>query len=94
MARVRDLWHIQVKDETGLVSRQPSARHPRKGGNPKAKRWLAEWTGPSGRSATMAFGKKSDAEAYAVAMEADQNRGVSIDHRGGQVTLREYAEQK
>ena len=41
MARVRDLWHDKKRRKT--------ARHPDRGGNKDAKRWLAIWLDPDGK---------------------------------------------
>ena len=57
MARVKDLWFT--------ADRQKTARHPDRGGNKDAKRWLACWEDPDGREKTRAFGKQSDAKTYA-----------------------------
>jgi integrase len=85
MARVKDLWFTAGRSKT--------AKHPDRGGNPKAKRWLAEWTGPDGRPATKAFAKQSDAQKYGTAMEADALRGIRYaDPRRGAITVREYGE--
>lgn len=85
MARVRDLWFDKNRNKT--------SRHPDRGGNPKAKRWLAAWDGPDGREDTKAFGRQSDAIRYATAMEADVFRGIRYaDPRRGAISLRNFAE--
>jgi Phage integrase, N-terminal SAM-like domain len=85
MARCRDLWQDR--------SRRKTARHPDNGGNPKAKRWLATWTGLDGKEDSRAFAKQSDAQKYATAMEADALRGIRYaDPRRGVITVREYGE--
>lgn len=85
MARVRDLWFDKNRNKT--------SRHPDRGGNPNAKRWLAAWEGPDGREDTKAFARQSDAARYATAMEADVLRGIRYaDPRRGAITLREFAE--
>ena len=85
MARTRDLWHDK--------GRRKSSRHPDKGGNPKAKRWLALWIGIDGQEHSRAFAKQSDAVKYATAMEADALRGIRYaDPRRGAITVREYGE--
>jgi len=84
MPRVRDLWYDR--------DRRKTARHPDKGGNPKAKRWLAVWAGPDGREATRAFAKQSDAVKYATAMEADALRGTYIDPRAAKITVAQWCD--
>src|SRR6266536_3541367 len=79
MPRVRDLWYDRDRHKT--------ARHPDKGGNLKAKRWLAVWARPDGRESTRAFAKQSDAVKYATAMEADALRGTYIDPRAAKITV-------
>ncbi|MFI6496664.1 tyrosine-type recombinase/integrase [Nonomuraea typhae] len=87
MARVRDLWFKTVTRTDGVQRREQTGRH----GN--GKRWLAVWIGPDGKEKTKAFLKKSDAEKYAIKMDADQLTGTYIDPKRGQVKLREYAEE-
>jgi hypothetical protein len=84
MPRVRDLWYDRNRHKT--------ARHPDKGGNPKAKRWLAAWAGPDGREVTRAFAKQSDAVKYATAMEADALRGTYIDPRAAKITVAQWCD--
>jgi hypothetical protein len=68
MARVRDLWHDK--------DRRKAVRHPDKGGNRNAKRWLAVWTTADGTEASKAFAKRSEAEKHATLQEADAQRGI------------------
>jgi len=85
VARIRDLWHDKHRRKT--------SRHPDKGGNPKAKRWLALWIGTDGQEHSKAFAKQTDAVKYATAMEADALRGIRYaDPRRGAVTVRDYGE--
>ena len=85
--RVRDLWYDR--------SRRKTSRHPDRGGNPKAKRWLALWTGTDGHEHSKAFAKQSDAVKYATAMEADALRCIRYaDPRRGAITVREYGDTK
>ncbi len=85
MPRVRDLWFDK--------NRNKSARHPDRGGNVKAKRWLALWIGPDGREDSKAFARQSDANRYATSMEADALRGIRYaDPRRGAVTVRDFGE--
>jgi Phage integrase, N-terminal SAM-like domain len=87
MARVRDLWYDK--------DRRKTARHPDKGGNKNAKRWLAVWVTTDGAEASRAFAKRSDAERYATLQEADAQRGIrSADPKRGAIALREYGESK
>jgi hypothetical protein len=103
LARVKDYWYSEVprKDADGNAVKGPDGRvvkekrktpkHPDNGGNRKAKRWLACWTGPDGKEASKAFAKKTDAEAHATAMEADALKGVRhADPKRGATTVREY----
>lgn len=77
---MRDLWlsELVVRNENGeavldengraVRRRHKSARHPDNGGSPKAKRWLAVWTGPDGTEKTKAFARQGDAEPYGIEM--------------------------
>jgi integrase len=85
VARVRDLWFDRKRRKT--------ARHPDRGGNKDAKRWLALWIGADSQEHSKAFAKQSDAEKYATVMEADALRGIRYaDPRRGAITVREYGE--
>ena len=75
--RVRDLWLDSQRRKT--------ARHPDRGGNRDACRWLACWTGPDGREKTRAFQTKDAATRYARRMESDLERGEYIDPDSGKV---------
>jgi integrase len=86
-----------VRDGHGRVvtERKKTRRHPDNGGSREAKRWRAVWEGANGKEASKAFAKKSDAEKYATAMEADTLRGIRYaDPRRGAITVREYGETK
>lgn len=75
MSRVRDLWHDG--------SRRKTARHPDRGGNDKAKRWLAVWLDPDGKEKTKAFTLQDAAKKYAAKMAADVERGEYVDPKAG-----------
>ena len=75
MARVRDLWHDRQRRKT--------ARHPDRGGNKNARRWLAIWTDPDGRECSKAFRLEDAAKKYGNKMEADVERGEYIDPKAG-----------
>jgi integrase len=75
MARVRDLWHDRKRRKT--------ARHPDRGGNEDAKRWLAVWLDPDGKERTKAFTTQAAAKKYAAKMEADAERGEYVDPKAG-----------
>ncbi|RSN50859.1 tyrosine-type recombinase/integrase [Actinomadura sp. WAC 06369] len=96
--RVRDLWHSEVPDPDDPEGKRrikvQTPKHPDRGGNPKAKRWLACWDGPDGKEKTKAFAVKAHATAHATAQEADRLRGVYVDHKLGRTLLRDYAEKK
>ncbi|HEX6454727.1 MAG TPA: hypothetical protein VF060_35345 [Trebonia sp.] len=95
MARVKDLWFSEVpaKDANGKTVRDPdgrvvterrkTAKHPDRGGNKNAKRWLARWIDPDGKEATKAFARQSEGKTYADRMEADGQRGEYIDPDAG-----------
>ncbi|MCP2336143.1 tyrosine-type recombinase/integrase [Actinomadura rupiterrae] len=89
MARVKDLWHSEVKDpnDPEKTIKKKTARHKDNGGNPKAKRWLAVWIGPDGKEKTRAFRIQPDAEKYARKMEEDIERGEYIDPKAGRELL-------
>lgn len=75
MARVRDLWFDRQRRKT--------ARHPDRGGNKDAKRWLAVWLDPDGDEKTKAFNLQDAAKKYAAKMEADVERGEYVDPKAG-----------
>jgi integrase len=77
--RVRDLWFDRQRRKT--------ARHPDRGGNRDACRWLACWTGPDGKEKTRAFQTRDAAAKHARKMEADLDRGEYIDPDSGKVLL-------
>ncbi len=95
MARVKDLWFSEVtkkgpdgkplRDGSGRVAveRRKTPRHPDRGGNKTAKRWLACWLDPDGNEKTKAFAKQDAAKKYADKMEADALRGEYIDPKAG-----------
>lgn len=75
MARVRDLWFDRQRRKT--------ARHPDRGGNEDAKRWLAVWLDPDRQEKTRAFATKDAARKYAAKMEADAERGEYVGPKAG-----------
>ena len=81
--RVKDLWLDR--------NRRQTARHPDRGGNPAARRWLACWTGPDGAETTKAFRTRTEAEKHALRMESDLDRGEYIDPRSGNELVRDLA---
>jgi integrase len=82
--RVRDLWFDRQRHKT--------ARHPDRGGNKNAKRWLAIWITPDGREATRAFTTQDAARKHAKKMEADAERGEYIDPKAGKEIFGPLAE--
>ncbi|MFG1963666.1 tyrosine-type recombinase/integrase [Nonomuraea sp. NPDC049028] len=94
MARVKDLWFSAVRDQNGKAVKKPTPKNPKNGGNPKANRWLACWTGPDGKEKTQTFSTKTAAEAHATKMEASQLEGRYFDYKKGDTLLKEYAETK
>ena len=94
MARVKDLWYTNGKDVDGSPIKVPTKRHPDRGGSKKAKRWLACWTGPTGKEETKAFEVKTQAANHATKMEADRLRGTYVDPKQGAQKLQEYGDQK
>jgi integrase len=80
MARVKDLWLTVTRHRTSKYGR--------------GKRWLAIWTGQDGTEHSRAFDRKSEAERYGAAMDADQLRGVYVDPRRGTMAVRDYGEMK
>jgi integrase len=95
MARVKDLWFAKVpfKDADGKTVRDDEGRvvyvtrktskHPDRGGNKKAKRYLAIWTDPDGKEVTQAFARQIDAERHAKKMEADADRDDYVSPKAG-----------
>lgn len=72
---MRDLWHDSRRRKT--------ARHPDRGGNKDARRWLAIWLDPDGKEKSKAFATQDAAKKYAAKMEADAERGEYVDPRAG-----------
>jgi integrase len=103
MSRVRDLWfaEVPVRDAEGKLVRQDdgrvlkekrkTAKHPDRGGNKDAKRWLAVWLDPDGKEVTQAFAKKKAAEDYAKKMEGDAERGDYIAKGAGREKVGDLA---
>lgn len=89
MARVKDLWHVEVPDpgDPAKKIKQKTRRHPDNGGSKDAKRWLAVWIGPDGREKTKAFKIADAAKKYARRMEEDAERGEYIDPVAGKQLL-------
>ena len=84
MARVRDLWHDKQRRKT--------ARHPDRGGNKDAKRWLAIWLDPDGKEKSRAMSTQDAAKKYAAKMEADAERGEYVDPKAGREKIGVLAE--
>jgi integrase len=101
--RVKDLWFsgVPVRGPDGkavrgsdgriVTGKRKTARHPDRGGNRNAKRWLAVWSDPDGNEKTRAFAKQESARAYARKMEADAERGEYVDPKAGKGTFGELA---
>ncbi len=89
MARVKDLWLVEVKDPTDPEKKikRKTARHPDNGGSKTAKRWLAVWIGPDGREKTQAFRIQDAAAKHARKMEEDVERDEYIDPKAGKQTF-------
>lgn len=89
MARVKDLWHSTVlvngPDGKKIPETRKTARHPDRGGNRLAKRWLACWVTPDGREQTKAFRKRWDAEQCAVRMETSEGGWCLVPKCGHEV---------
>lgn len=87
MARVRDLWHSEVEDphdpEGERKIKVKTKRHPDRGGNKDAKRWLAIWIGPDGKEKTQAFRLQDKALKHARKQEEDIDRDEYIDREAG-----------
>jgi integrase len=104
MARVKDLWfaEVPVRDAEGKTVKGPdgrvvkekrkTARHPDRGGNKDAKRWLAVWLDPDGEEASKAFRKQADAQKHGDRMEADVDRDEYIDPKAGKEKFGPLAE--
>lgn len=54
--------------------------------------WLARWRDPAGTQRKKTFTRKTDAERWLVAVNADLLRGTYVDHRAGRITLADFAE--
>lgn len=87
MARVKDLWLTTVRTEGAdgktVTEKRKTARHPSRGGNKDAKRWLAIWIDPDGNEASKAFATQGAAKAYGKKQEADVDRGEYIAPKAG-----------
>lgn len=85
MARVRDLWWSEVPDpdDPQRKIKVKTRRHPDKGGNKNAKRWLAIWIEPDGGEKTKAFRIQDAAKKYARRQEEDIERGEYLDPDAG-----------
>jgi integrase len=94
MARVKDLWFVEVKDPSDPEKKikRKTARHPDNGGSKTAKRWLAIWIGPDGGEKSKAFQGKENARAYGNRMEADLERGEYIEPKDGKKLLDQVAQ--
>jgi len=57
-------------------------------------KWVARWRDPGGTQHSRSFERKLDAQRFLTGLDADRLRGVYTDPRAGQITLREYAEQR
>ncbi|HUN32727.1 MAG TPA: hypothetical protein VMU95_12005 [Trebonia sp.] len=85
MARVKDLWLSADGRKT--------PKHPDKGGNKNAKRWLACWDKPDGTEGTRAFYKKATAISYAEAQEREAMGATQqVDPERSMMTVQEYGE--
>jgi len=80
MAHVKDRWYRVVEGE-----KTPTDRHG------TGRRWRARWIDPDGRERSQSFDRRVDAERRLAAVEGDKLRGLYVDPRAGQVTLRKYA---
>jgi integrase len=92
--RVKDLWYTNGKDANGDPIKVPTKRHPDRGGSKRAKRWLACWTGPTGKEETKAFEVKTQAANHATKMDADRLRGSYVDPKQGAQKLQDYGNLK
>ncbi|MGO9298409.1 MAG: tyrosine-type recombinase/integrase [Streptosporangiaceae bacterium] len=80
--RVKDLWLAAVDGE-----KVKTRRHPDRGGNRQAKRYLAIWIDPAGHERSKAFAKKGEAAKYAGDQESDMRRGEYIGRDAGQALI-------
>ena len=89
MAYVKDLWTDVARDEKGQIRLNDKGKPVREKNERwgRGKRWLACWLDPNGKEKSAAFAKKTEAETYAGAMEADAARGVYIDPNAGKVLV-------
>ncbi len=62
-------------------------RHPN-----APSRWQVRYRDPTGRQRTKSFGRKADAEKWAVLIEAGKLQGEWIDPHLGKTTVREWSE--
>lgn len=85
MASIEDRWHREVEQPDGTTEKQQTDRYG------KGLRWCVRWYEPDGRERRQSFAKKTDAEAYAILVEADKLRGSYIDARAGKELFGDYA---
>ena len=55
------------------------------------RRWRVRYLDPDGRERNKSFDRKTDADRFKIAVEADVQRGTYIDQSAGRMTLRTYA---
>jgi hypothetical protein len=83
VSRVRDLWWT-----TGARGeKKKTSRHPDKGGDRNAKRWLAVWQLGDGAEASRAFSTRIAAEKHAAAQETDIDRGHYTSPKDARITV-------
>lgn len=58
---------------------------------PRGRRWEARYRDPTGRQRTATFDRKSDAQAFLAATEADMQRGTWRNPEAGRLTFGELA---
>jgi integrase len=88
MAHVKDLWFTSG----ARGPKRKTAKHPDRGGDKAAKRYLAVWNMPGGAQPTKAFDRKIDAERYAAAQETDAHRGVYQDPNKAKITVGQWCD--
>ncbi len=67
-------------------------RWRRDGRRGTGRRWRVRYAAPDGRERSRSFDRKTDADRFRVAVEADVQRGTYIDPSAGKMTLRRYAD--
>ena len=86
-AGIEDRWTKTIRDQNGMTTRVPSARHGR------GLRWLARWVDAEGVEQTKSFDKKTIAQRWLdTEVTARLATGTYVPPRAGRLTVGEMYE--